>query len=63
MVEKVSHLQLEAMEFNFSTMEKNMADLFTRFNEGLDLLQEEIDRFEIKRNQFEQEHKLDRVED
>ncbi|MGY6559476.1 MAG: hypothetical protein ACXIT9_09355 [Nitritalea sp.] len=63
MVEKVSHLQLEAMEFNFSTMEKNMADLFTRFNEGLDLLQEEIDRFEIKRNQFEQEHKLDRVEE
>jgi hypothetical protein len=63
MVEKSSHLQLEAMEFNFGDMEKNIGDLFSRYNESLDLVNAEIERFEIKRNQFEQKHGLDQEED
>lgn len=63
MVEKASQLQMDAMEFNFSEMEKNMSDLFTRYNESLDLVDTEIERFEIKRNQFEQKHGLDKVEE
>ncbi|MCH7409117.1 hypothetical protein MM239_06910 [Belliella sp. DSM 111904] len=63
MIEKSSKLQLDAMEFNFSEMEKNMSDLFARYNESLDLVNAEIERFEIKRNQFEQEHGLDKIEE
>jgi len=63
MVEKSSHLQLEAMEFSFSEMEKNMGELFSRYNESLDLVNAEIERFEIKRNQFEQKHGLDKEEE
>ncbi|TVP50657.1 MAG: hypothetical protein EA341_06965 [Mongoliibacter sp.] len=63
MVEKASQLQMDAMEFNFSDMEKNMGDLFSRYNESLDLVNAEIERFEIKRNQFEQKHGLDKMED
>lgn len=63
MVEKASKLQLDAMEFNFSDMEKNMGELFSRYNEGLDIINAEIERFEIKRNQFEQKHGLDKEEE
>lgn len=63
MVEKSSQLQMDAMEFNFSDMEKNMSALFSRYNESLDLINEEMERFEIKRNQFEQKHGLDKVEE
>ena len=38
MLEKSSNLQLDAMEFNFSEMEKNMGDLFSTFNESLDII-------------------------
>jgi hypothetical protein len=63
MVEKSSKLQMDAMEFNFSEMEKNMGDLFSRFNETLDIINAEIDRFEIKRNKFEEKHGLDKEEE
>ncbi|MCH7399846.1 hypothetical protein MM236_17765 [Belliella sp. DSM 107340] len=63
MIEKSSKLQMDAMEFNFSEMEKNMGDLFSRYNDSLDLVNTELERFEIKRNQFEQEHGLDKIEE
>jgi type II secretory pathway predicted ATPase ExeA len=63
MVEKSSKLQMDAMEFNFSEMEKNMGDLFTIFNESLDKIDTELERFEIKRNQFEMKHGLDKEEE
>ena len=50
------------MEFNFSEMEKNIGDLFSTFNESLDMIDTEIERFEIKRNQFEMKHGLDKEE-
>ncbi|WP_439482754.1 hypothetical protein [Cyclobacterium plantarum] len=62
MVEKSSKLQMDAMEFNFSDMEKNMGDLFSRYNQSLDLINAELERFEIKRNQFEMKHGLDKDE-
>jgi len=62
LIEKSSQLQMDAMEFNFSKMEKNMGDLYTRYHESLDMLTEELERFEIRRNQFEQEHGLDKEE-
>ncbi len=58
LVEKVTQLQLEAMEYNFSDMEKNMASLYSRYQESLDILEKEIERFDIKRNKFESENKL-----
>jgi len=63
MIEKSSKLQLDAMEFNFSDMEKNMADLFTRYNESLDMIKEDLEKSETKRNQFEQKHGLAKVEE
>ncbi|HSI75259.1 MAG TPA: hypothetical protein VK957_05180 [Lunatimonas sp.] len=63
MVEKSSKLQVDAMEFNFSEMEKNMGDLFTTFNETLDKINAELERFEIRRNQFEMKYGLDKEED
>ncbi|MCH7413683.1 hypothetical protein MM213_09315 [Belliella sp. R4-6] len=63
MIEKSSKLQMDAMEFNFSEMEKNMGDLFSRYNDSLDLINTEVERFEIKRNQFEQKHGLDKIEE
>ncbi len=63
MVEKSSKLQLDAMEFNFSEMEKNMGNLFSTFNESLDMIDTEIERFEIKRNQFEMKHGLDKEDE
>ncbi|GAB3657011.1 hypothetical protein GCM10028791_29210 [Echinicola sediminis] len=63
LIEKASQLQLNAMEFNFSNMEKNMGDLYTRYNESLDMLNEELERFEIRRNKFEHENGLDRPEE
>lgn len=62
MVEKSSKLQMDAMEFNFSEMEKNMGNLFSTFNESLDIINIELERFEIKRNQFEMKHGLDKEE-
>jgi hypothetical protein len=62
MVEKSSKLQMDAMEFNFSEMEKNMGNLFSTFNESLDIINTELERFEIKRNKFEMKHGLDKEE-
>lgn len=62
MVEKSSKLQVDAMEFNFSEMEKNMGNLFSTFNESLDIIDTELERFEIKRNQFEMKYGLDKEE-
>ncbi|WP_158861111.1 hypothetical protein [Lunatibacter salilacus] len=62
MVEKSSKLQVDAMEFNFSEMEKNMGNLFSTFNESLDKINTELERFEIRRNQFEMKHGLDKEE-
>lgn len=62
MVEKSSKLQMDAMEFNFSEMEQNMGNLFSTFNESLDIIDTELERFEIKRNQFEMKHGLDKEE-
>lgn len=62
LIEKSSQLQLDAMEFNFSNMEKNMGDLYTRYNESLDMLNEELERFDIRRNKFEMDHGLDKDE-
>lgn len=62
LIEKASQLQLNAMEFNFSNMEKNMGELYTRYNESLDMLNQEVERFEIRRNKFEHENGLDRPE-
>ncbi|WP_114749469.1 hypothetical protein [Pleomorphovibrio marinus] len=58
LVEKVTQLQLEAMEFNFSDMEKNMATLYSRYQDSLEMLDKEIERFEIKRNKFENENDI-----
>ncbi len=63
MIEKSSKLQMDAMEFNFSAMEKNMADLFTRYNESLDMINEDLNNFKLKRDQFEQKHGLDKMEE
>lgn len=62
LIEKSSQLQMDAMEFGFTNMEKNMGDLYSRYHESLDMLNEELERFEIRRNQFEQEHGLDKEE-
>jgi predicted metal-dependent hydrolase len=63
MIEKTSKLQMDAMEFSFSEMEKNMGDLFSTFNESLDTINAEIERFDLKRNQFETKHGLDKEEE
>ncbi|WP_186756805.1 hypothetical protein [Echinicola salinicaeni] len=63
LIEKSSQLQLDAMEFNFSNMEKNMGDLYSRYNDSLDMLNEELERFEIRRNKFERENGLDKPEE
>jgi hypothetical protein len=63
MVEKASQLQVDAMQFNFSEMEKNIGELFTRYNESLDMVNAEAERFELKRDEFEKKHGLDIIED
>lgn len=63
MVEKASQLQVDAMQFNFSEMEKNIGDLFSRYNESLDMVDAEIERFQTKRDQFETKHGLDKEEE
>lgn len=63
LIEKSSQLQMDAMEFGFSNMEKNMGDFYSRYHESLDMLNEELERFEIRRNQFEKEHGLDKDEE
>jgi hypothetical protein len=63
LIEKASQLQLDAMEFNFSNMEKNMGELYTRYNESLDMLAQEQERFEIRRNKFEKENGLDKPDE
>ena len=63
LIEKSSQLQMDAMEFNFSEMEKNMGDLYSRYSESLEILNLELERFELKRNQFEKQHGLDKEEE
>lgn len=63
MIAKASKLQMDAMEFNFSEMEKNMADLFTRYNESLDMINEDLENFLLKRDQFEEKHGLNNLEE
>ncbi|WP_113925796.1 hypothetical protein [Cognataquiflexum aquatile] len=63
MVEKASQLQVDAMQFNFSEMEKNIGELFTRYNESLDMVNAEAGRFELKRDEFEKKHGLNIVEE
>jgi hypothetical protein len=63
MVEKASQLQVDAMQFSFSDMEKNIGELFSRYNESLDLVNSEIERFQTKRDQFEKKHRLDIIEE
>lgn len=63
MIAKASKLQMDAMEFNFSEMEKNMADLFTRYNESLDMINEDLEKFLLKRDQFEEKHGLNNLEE
>jgi hypothetical protein len=63
MVEKASQLQVDAMQFNFSEMEKNIGELFTRYNESLDMVNAEAERFELKRDEFEKKHGLNIVEE
>ncbi|MEX2594007.1 MAG: hypothetical protein WD426_14625 [Anditalea sp.] len=62
LVEKAAQLQMDAMSFNFQQMEKNMGDLYSRYGESLDMLIEELERFEAKRNKFEKDNKLDQPE-
>ena len=62
-VEKASQLQVDAMQFNFSEMEKNIGELFTRYNESLDMVNAEAERFELKRDEFEKKHGLNIVEE
>lgn len=62
LIEKASTLQMDAMSFNFSEMEKNMGDLHSRYAESLDMLAEELERFEIKREQFQKDKGLDQEE-
>ncbi len=62
LIEKASQLQLDAMEFNFSNMEKNMGELYSRYSDSLKMLEEEVERFEIRRNKFEMENGLDKPE-
>lgn len=63
MVEKASQLQVDAMQFNFGEMEKNIGVLFTRYNESLDMVNAEAERFELKRDEFEKKHGLNIVEE
>jgi hypothetical protein len=63
MVEKASQLQVDAMQFNFGEMEKNIGALFTRYNESLDMVNAEAERFELKRDEFEKKHGLNIVEE
>ncbi len=63
LIEKASQLQMDAMEFSFSEMEKNIGDLYTRYSESLEMLDAELERFEIRRNQFEKKHGLDKEEE
>ncbi|MDN3671176.1 hypothetical protein QWY93_17825 [Echinicola jeungdonensis] len=63
LIEKASQLQLFAMEFNFSNMEKNMGELYSRYSDSLEMLNEELERFDIRRNKFEHEKHLDRPQE
>jgi septation ring formation regulator EzrA len=62
LIEKSSQLQMDAMSFNFPEMEKNMADLYSRYSESLEMLDQELDRFQSKRDKFEKDNKLDQPE-
>ena len=58
LLEKASQLQMDAMSFNFSDMEKNMGDLYSRYSESLEMLNIELERFQGKRDTFEKEKGL-----
>lgn len=62
LIEKSSQLQMDAMSFNFPEMEKNMADLYSRYSESLEMLDQELERFQSKRDKFEKDNKLDQPE-
>ena len=62
LIEKSSQLQMDAMSFNFSEMEKNMGDLYGRYSESLEMLDEELERFLIKRDKFEKDNNLEQPE-
>ena len=62
LIEKSSQLQMDAMSFNFSEMEKNMGDLYSRYSESLEMLDQELERFHSKRDKFEKDNKLDQPE-
>ena len=57
LLEKSSQLQMDAMSFNFSEMEKNMGDLYSRYSESLEMLDQELERFHTKRDKFEKDNK------
>lgn len=62
LLEKAAQLQMDAMSFNFQQMEKNMGDLYSRYSESLDMLVAELERFQVRRDKFEKDHKLDQPE-
>lgn len=55
LIEKAAQLQMDAMSFNYSEMEKNMGDLHARYNESLETLETELDRFQLKRDKFQKD--------
>lgn len=58
LIEKGLQLQMDAMSFNFPDMEKNMEELTSRYNESLEILDEELERFSAKRDKFETDNGL-----
>lgn len=58
LIEKASLLQTEAMSFNFSEMEKNMGDLHSRYDDSLEMLDHELERFRAKRDKLEEDKGL-----
>ena len=59
LIEKAQQLQMDAMSFNFSEMEKNMGDLSSRYSESLEMLEHELERFSSKRDKFEKDNGLE----
>lgn len=62
LIEKSLQLQMDAMSFSFQEMEKNMGDLSSRYQESLEMLNEELKRFEAKRDEFSKSKGLDNPE-
>lgn len=62
LIEKVQQLQMDAMSFSFTEMEKNMGDLSSRYSESLEMLDQELERFTGKRDKFEKDNGLQNPE-